>query len=827
MNHARRNATDEQRLAGKPRWVFGNGPFFLMKVSLNWLRELVDLPPGVSTLVDLLTLAGVEVEGIETLGVNIPNVVVAQIRESVPHPNADRLSVCQVDDGSGVARQIVCGAKNYKVGDKVPLALPGAVLGPDFTIKVGKLRGVESNGMLCSADELGLPKGEDGLLILPPDAKVGAPLGELYPGDTVLDLEITPNRADLLSHVGMAREIAALSAQEFRLPEYPRAVEGFMASAVDVETSECELYTVLEISNVQVGASPDWLRGKLEAVGLRPINNVVDVTNYVMLELGQPLHAFDADKLQGDIRVRYGRDGEEFLALDGRTYRLAAQQMVIADEQRALAIGGVMGGAESGVTSATRNLLLESAHFEGASIRRTSRTLGLSSDSSYRFERGVDVSSAMVAAHRAAALILEIAGGTIGELGVGFGSNSRYGLDPAAALHENDGPVFTSTVTLRPERVAALLGAEIPDERIDAILTGFGLRKASDGWEIPSFRADLTREVDLIEEIARVVGLGAIPSRVQAQFAPASASDRAYDHAMSLRRSLAAQGFAEARTLTMISQKLSGLTFTHGSVENLRRVKNPMNDEQGILRPNLLPGLLQSLRENVRAGAKTVRLFEVGRIFSALAPEESTHLALVLNGSTAERTWRGGEGGQADLFHLKGIVAATLGAEIEFAADDNAALALSLVIKIGGQPVGFAGQVWPKDGRALDTEAPVLFAEVDLGALPARSTAKRYREIPRFPATARDIALLVPLALSHGEIVSVLRAAKEPLLIDMELFDVFADPSGTRIPADKKSVAYSLTYRSTDRTLTADEVNAAHARLKERLKTTLAVTLRE
>ena len=288
-----------------------------MKVSLNWLRELVELPPGVSQLVDLLTLAGVEVEGVETLGVAIPKVIVAEIRESVQHPNADRLSVCQVDDGSGAVRQIVCGAKNYKVGDKVPLALPGAVLGPDFTIKVGKLRGVESQGMMCSAEELGLPKGEDGLLILPTEAKVGAPLSELYPGDTVLDLEITPNRADLLSHVGIAREIAALTGKEFQLRETPRKVEAFGTSAVNVEPAECELYTALEISNVQVGPSPEWLRRKLQAAGLRPINNIVDITNYVMLELGQPLHAFDADKLDGDIRVRLGSEGEEFLALDG------------------------------------------------------------------------------------------------------------------------------------------------------------------------------------------------------------------------------------------------------------------------------------------------------------------------------------------------------------------------------------------------------------------------------------------------------------------------------------------------------------------------------
>jgi phenylalanyl-tRNA synthetase beta chain len=798
-----------------------------MKISLNWLRELVDLPPSVPALVDLLTLAGVEVEGVETHGVAIDKVVVAQIRESVPHPNADRLSVCQVDDGSGTTRQIVCGAKNYKVGDKVPLALPGAVLGPDFKIKIGKLRGVESNGMLCSAEELGLPKGEDGLLILPPDAKVGAPLSELFPGDTVLDLEITPNRADLLSHVGIAREVAALTGNELRLPPAPANVVEFVASAVEVESAECQLYTVLEISNVQVGPSPDWLRRRLEAVGLRAINNIVDVTNYVMLELGQPLHAFDADQLDGDIRVRMAHAGEEFVALDGRIYRLASSQVVIADSRRALALGGVMGGADSGVTETTRNILLESAYFDAANIRRTSRGLGLSSDSSYRFERGVDLAGVMPASLRAAALILASAGGTIGDLGLGHGAGSRTGFDPAAALHENDGPVFTHTVALRPERVATVLGVAIAPERIDAILGGFGLRKAGAGWEIPSYRSDLTREVDLIEEIARVVGLAAIPARVQGHYAPATATDRAYDRAMTLRRALVAQGFAEARTLTLIGGAMPGLHLRDTRPDQLHRVRNPMNDDQVILRPDLLPGLLQALGNNARAGAKTIRLFEIGRVFSTEPPEEFTHLALVLSGPTDDRTWRADEGFAADLFHLKGIIEKTLGSETTFEPHLDPALALALIVKVAGQPAGFAGQLWPKDVRGLDATAPVLFAEIDLTAVTKPAAAKKYREIPRFPATTRDIALLAPLPLKHAEIVSVLQTASEPLLADIALFDVFADASGEKIPTDKKSLAYSLTYRSPERTLTADEVNAAHTRLKERLKDALAVTLRE
>ena len=798
-----------------------------MKVSLNWLRELVDLPTDVPQLTDLLTLAGVEVEDVIQIGVAMPHVVVAQIRESVPHPNADRLSVCQVDDGSGLARQIVCGAKNYAVGDKVPLALPGAVLGPDFKIKVGKLRGVESQGMLCSADELGLPKGADGLLILPAEARVGAPLSELFPGDTVLDLEVTPNRPDLLSHVGIAREIGVLTGQALRLPKAVATGEGFAAGAIDVAGEACRFYSALEIANVQVGPSPEWLRVKLEAVGLRAINNIVDVTNFVMLEMGQPLHAFDADQLDGDIRVRMAREGEEFPALDGRTYRLRSQHLVIADASRALALGGVMGGEGSGVTAATRNIILESAHFAPASIRRTSRELGLASDSSYRFERGVDIAGVLRASQRAAALIVELAGGTRGELGIGMAGDSPIGFDPVATMHDSGEPVFTHTVALRPQRVAALLGVEIPAARIDKILTGFGLGKTDAGWEIPSFRQDLTREIDLIEEVARVVGLDAIPARVQAQFAAASATDHAYDRAMTLRRALVAQGFAEARTLTLIGDQMPGPAFTHTGAADLLRVKNPMNDEQVILRPGLLPGLLKALGDNARAGAKAIRLFEIGRTFNVQAPEEFTHLALVFSGPTAERSWRGGEGSEADLFHLKGVVAAMLGAGVEFVPAENPTLALTLTIKVGGKDVGYAGQLWPKDARALDATSPVLFAEIDLEARPAEPAAKRYREVPRFPATSRDIALVAPLALAHAEIEGVLQRAKEPLLASVELFDVFTDPTGARVPADRKSLAYSLTYRSPERTLTAEEVNAAHAKLKERLRTELAVSLRE
>ena len=357
----RRNVFPDRGAKAPP--TFGLSGGCAVKFSLNWLAEFVELPNDVAQLTELLTLAGVEIEGIERRGANFEHVVVARITASAQHPNADRLSVCQVDDGSGQARQIVCGAKNYKVGDKVPLALPGAVLPNDFKIKASKLRGVESQGMLCSAKELGIAEDAAGLLILSPEAKIGAPIGELFPDDTILDVEITPNRADLLSHFGLAREIAALTRKPLR---ELKIAEPFAEPGATLQISalhECPFYSARRVENVTVGPSPDWLRAKLEAVGLRSINNIVDITNFVMLELGQPLHAFDADKLQGGINVRLARPNEKFLALDGRTYNLTPTHMLIADAERGVALGGVMGGEDTGVTKGTRNLLLRERVF--------------------------------------------------------------------------------------------------------------------------------------------------------------------------------------------------------------------------------------------------------------------------------------------------------------------------------------------------------------------------------------------------------------------------------------------------------------------------------
>lgn len=782
-----------------------------MKFSLNWLGEFVELPNDVVELSELLTLAGVEIEGIETRGANFPNVVVAQITSSAQHPNADRLSVCQVDDGSGQPRQIVCGAKNYKVGDKVPLAQPGAVLTGDFKIKASKLRGVESQGMLCSAKELGLAEDASGLLILSPEARIGAPISGLFPNDTILDVEITPNRADLLSHYGLAREIAALTEKPLRALEIaePSTVTG---DSVKVSApNECPFYSARRISNITVGPSPAWLRAKLEAVGLRAINNIVDITNFVMLEIGQPLHAFDADKLEGGINVRLAQPNEQFLALDGRTYNLSPKNMLIADAVRGIAIGGVMGGEDTGVNNATRNVLLESAYFRPANIRRTARELNLPSDASYRFERGVDSGMVLRASERAAQLIREIAGGKPADETITAGTL----------------PAPPAGFSLRYARCNELLGAAVAPEEVDRILEGFGIHKlgATDeqsSWRIPSYRSDLRREVDLIEEVVRVFGISRIPAADRSRFTPVSAADRRYDFEMRLRQRLVGRGFSEARTSALVGRRTLGTGFAETAVE----LRNPLSEDHVALRPSLLPGLIAALERNVRAGAKSVRLFEIGRVFLPPNGSEVRRLALLLCGAASASTyWRGGPSRTLDLFDLKGALAAAGLGEVALRRFERAEFALATEIFFDHEKRGLGGQLVSGQSSA---SAPVFVAEVDLpNEFEATASARQFCELQRFPSIGRDIALIAPEELSHDEILAALKSANEPLLATVELFDLFSGKGAEHIGTGRKSLAYSLTYSDKNRTLTSDEVSAAHDRIRERLRSQLGVELRE
>jgi len=782
-----------------------------MKFSLNWLSEFIGLPDQVGQLAELLTLAGVEIEAIENRGTNFENVVVAQIKSSERHPNADRLSICQVDDGSGEIHQIVCGAKNYKVGDKVPLAHPGAILPNGLKIKASELRGVESQGMLCSAKELGIAEDAAGLLILSPEARIGAPIGELFPNDTILEVEITPNRPDLLSHYGLAREIAALTEKplhELEIAE-PRTASG---DSVRISApNECPFYSARRIENISVGPSPDWLRAKLEAVGLRPINNVVDITNFVMLELGQPLHAFDADKLQGGINVRLAQPNETFLALDGRTYQLGPQHMLIADAERGVAIGGVMGGEDTGVTAPTRNLLLESAWFLPASVRRTARELKLPSDASYRFERGVDPGMVLRASERATQLIREIAGGTPADQTIVAGTL----------------PAPPAGFSFRYARCNELLGVEVEPAPADRILARFGLHKLGataeqSTWQIPSYRPDLRREVDLIEEVVRVFGINRVPSADRSRFTPISAADRRYDFEMQLRERLLARGFSEARTSALVGRSSLGKGFSREAVE----LRNPLSEDHVALRPSLLPGLLATLERNLRGGAKSIRLFEVGRVFLAPHGEEVRRLGLLLCGEAkGQAHWRNGNARQLDLYDLKGALEAIGLAGVSLCRTEDERFALATEIFFGAQRCGRGGQLSSAQANA---NPPVFVAEIDLpnefgGAMGGR----KFCELQRFPSVSRDIALIAPEALSHAEVRTVIEGAREPLLASVELFDLFSGTAAENIGAGRKSLAYSLTYLDKNRTLTSEEVSAAHDRIRARLKSELGVELRE
>jgi phenylalanyl-tRNA synthetase beta chain len=791
-----------------------------MKFSVNWLREFIELRASIDELTELLTLAGVEIEGIEKRGANFGNVVVAQITASSQHPNADRLTVCTVDDGTGQPRQIVCGAKNYKIGDKVPLALPGAVLPNDLKIGTSKLRGVESQGMLCSGKELGLSDDGAGLLILPNESKIGAAIGTLFPDDTILDVEITPNRGDLLSHYGLAREIATLTGKKMAGTVLSGRVPPTTAAAATIQIAapnECPFYSARRIEGVTVGPSPAWLRAKIEAVGIRSINNIVDISNFVMLELGQPTHAFDADRLRGGINVRLAQENEKFLALDGRNYSLTGRDLVIADFERAVGIGGVMGGEETGVTESTRNILLEAAYFSPVSVRRTARTLGLPSDASYRFERGVDPEMILPGSARAAELMREIAGGK-----------------PATSVAiAGKIPTRVADVSLSYKKCDQLLGIDVAPKKVDAILERFGLEKVKrkgksaeqESWKIPSHRRDLRRDVDLIEEVIRAYGVEQIAGIDRSRFTAASKADRAYDLEAATREQLVPRGISEVRTSSLIPRR----AIAGPLVEKALEVRNPLSEDHVALRPSLLPGLLMVAARNFRSGAESIRLFELGRIFAAANGNEQRHLALLFAGKVeSTRSWRGDAKRSLDFFDVKGAVESIARTRLSFRRMNHPNLALGSEIFIGNKIVGKIGRLTMRHASDLSAQDPVFIAELNLDLIaPLQKRAETFRELEKFPAVTRDIAMFIPEATTHDEIVAVIEGAKEPLLERVELFDLFAEKQGENFGAARKSLAYSLTYRDKTRTLTNEEVSVVHARIRERLQRELAAELRE
>ena len=776
-----------------------------MKISLNWLSQYIDLAGlSVDEMSDMLTFAGIEVEDIRQQGVDSPYVVVARVASAEQHPQADRLKVCQVDVGDGTLHQIVCGAQNYKVGDKVPCALPGAVLPGNFEIKVGKLRGVESRGMLCSASELGLPDKEHGLWILPQELEIGTPISQVVKADTMVEVEVTPNRPDLLSHNGMAYELAAISGREYRPVSIDDAGVELEPAGDFVRLDQPDLnpyYTAVKISGVKVQESPEWLKERLVAIGLRPINNIVDVTNYVLHELGTPLHAFDAAKVQGGIVTRTAYEGETFKALDGQEYTLNCTDLVVADQSgKALAIGGVMGGEESGVTDATTDVILESAWFKPSSVRATSRRLTLSSDSSYRFERGTSAWNVLRGSVRAVELILQLAGGTASQTYVAGAPvpNPAHACMPSCG--EPDGPVsaFASLkqgkgaavtnelgfVKLPWEALDQMSGGSISHEEGARILAALGLTQVPDApecWLIPPHRLDLTRPCDLLEEIVRVFGLDGIPSRFSGPFVAESPVDVAHNFQMGLRRKLAALGFYETQTIKLIASEAADGTIA--------QVKDALP-----LRP----------------------LQDGDLIRVSLPLIETDTLGILVSGDRTARSWADPRPEQASFEDLLAVMEA-LAPGHRFTltpAKPREQAALGADVQLDGKACGYFARLSLARCRELGLDQPVYVAELDLRKMQEVLTAPvKAAELPQFPGSSRDAAMELPLSTPNADIVKAIEAAREKLLAGYSCFDVFTDPSGEKLPADRKSIAYTFLYRDPAKTLTAAEVDAAHQRV--------------
>jgi phenylalanyl-tRNA synthetase beta chain len=813
-----------------------------MKVTLNRLRQYVEFNWSPEELTERLTMLGLEVEGVSKLGGEFAGIVVAQVLTREKHPNADKLSVCRVNDGTG-ERQIVCGAQNFKAGDKVPLILPDASLPlkpgdrEPFTIKVGKIRNVESHGMMCSHEELGIDpqaighRREDGLLILREDARVGQSFAE-YLGrsgsDVVYDLEVTPNRPDLNSVIGIAREIAAVTGNPLRQPIVEcHASTDSAADLVGVRLDApdlCPRYTARVIKGVKIGPSPDWLRTTLEKVGLRSINNVVDVSNFVMLETGQPLHTFDYHLLAKDasgiptVVVRRAAAGEKFTTLDAREHTLSTDNLLIADEQKAIALAGVMGGQNTEINAATVDVLIESASFVPTNIRRTSKTLGLRTDASYRFERGADINACDFASRRCAQLILQTAGGTL-----------AAGVVDACPASPRD-----KEITLRHAKTGALLGIEIAAETQVCMLVSLGLTVKSSGpaesiFGIPSWRVDLKREADLIEEIARLHGVDKIPATAPRGAVGAHPFDAVYDQFAEIRRLLCGLGLSEAQGQTLINDSAARAA----SAETVL-LANPLSSDLNALRPSLLPGLLDTLRHNLTRRNGDVQLFEIGRVFSAPNGQlkEGWRLAIALTGARNPCFWAGEErDAKCDLFDLKGLVEEVIefcglrGVAYAKRTESTGLFLESAALALGGKlPLGQLGQLLPKLAKQHDLRDAVLLAELDLDQLLAqRNAAKAFKPLPQFPPSRRDVALLVPEATTHDAVVRVVRQAKPANLDSVELFDVFR---GKHVPDGQKSLAYAFTYRATNRTLKEDEVSAAQQKVVEALGTKLSAVVR-
>jgi len=793
-----------------------------MKFSESWLRTLVDPELSSDELSHLLTMAGLEVEDLSPVAPAFAEVVVARVLEVVRHPDADRLNVCQVDTGDGNPRQIVCGAPNVAPGLRVPCALPGATLPGEFTIKVAKVRGIESSGMLCSARELGIAEDASGLLVLPADAPVGQSIRDyLDLDDKVFELKLTPNRADCLSLLGIAREVGAITGTAVTLPEVPAvpAAIGDSRPVVLDAPQACPLYCGRVVKGVDAKApTPEWMKRRLERSGIRAISALVDITNYVMLELGQPLHAFDNLRLEGAVHARMAGPGEKLLLLNEQTIAVDSDVLMIADEAKALAMAGIMGGEESGISLATTELFLESAFFSPKAIAGRARRYGFASDASHRFERGVDFGGTRRAIERTTRLILDICGGHAGPV-----------VEASAELPSRP------PVRLRTARAEKVLGLKLGSESIARIFSGLALKFEQSGENFtvtpPSWRFDMEIEEDLIEEIARLHGYDNIPSPAPRGRMAMMAQPEAQRPAYRIRQFLADRGYQEVVNFAFVESGWEA-DFAGRNVETeLIRLANPIASQMAVMRSTLFGGLISNLVTNLRRKQGRVRLFEVGRTFQRDAGggpvagfRQPWRLGGLAYGGAFPEGWAGGSR-RVDFYDLKGDIEALLApAGLRFEPVTHPALhpGRAARVLLAGEEVGCLGELHPEWVQKYELpQAPVVF-ELDFAALKINSVPS-CDEVSKFPPVIRDLAIVVDQSLPLQSLLDTLRPALPDLVRDVQLFDVYV---GKGVQENKKSLAFRIVMQDTQRTLLDSEVDAAMHQVVARLEQACGAQLR-
>ncbi len=793
-----------------------------MKFSESWLRTLVDTKLSSEELSHLLTMAGLEVEGLEPVAPQFNDVVVAQVLEVVKHPDADRLNVCKVDTGRGEPTTIVCGAPNVAVGLRVPCALPGAKLPGDFTIKIAKVRGIESSGMLCSAKELGIAEEASGLLILPSDAPVGQSIREyLDLDDNQFELKLTPNRADCLSLTGVAREVAAIAGAQAKfldVPEVAATIADQRAVVLDAPDA-CPLYFGRVLKGVNAKApTPEWMKRRLERSGIRSISALVDVTNYVMLELGQPLHAFDNTRLEGAVHARMAMPEEKLLLLNEQTISIDADILVIADDAKALAMAGIMGGEESGITLETTELFLESAFFAPKAIAGRARRYGFGSDASHRFERGVDFGGTRRAIERATQLILDICGGVAGPV-----------VEGKASLPER------KAVRLRTARACSVIGMTFTPEEIAALFSGLGLPFVRQGDDFlvtpPTWRFDIEIEEDLIEEIARLHGYDNIPAPAPRGNLKMMVQPEAQLPSARVRQLLVDRGYQEVVNFAFVEEAWEADFAAKTAEADLIRLANPIASQMAVMRSTLFGGLISNLVTNLKRKQNRVRLFETGRAFErnpAATPvpgfAQNWKLSGLAYGTALPEGW-GSAARKVDFFDVKGDLEALLApAHLRFEKLAHPALhpGRAARVLLDGREIGCLGELHPEWVQKYDLPlAPVLF-ELDFEAIKSVQVPA-YVELSKFPPVIRDLAVVVDQELELQTLLDGLGSSLPSLVKDVQLFDVYL---GKGVPENKKSLAFRIVMQDTQRTLLDSEVDAALQQLVSCLEQAFGAQLR-